>query len=788
MKTAQQPRAMARRTAVRWSLVYLVLALAWLLVSGRLASGAAHQDPQFLHALEMLKGCFFVSVSALLFFLLIRAGLLRLAVAQESTLQSESRLQLAVEGSGGGSWFYERQPANSDLANGRLSVSERVLGFIGASGEHADGSLDFWLQRMAAEDRDALLETVRQHSSDPLYNHEATYRIAHEDGSMRWLRVCGRMEHGDDDRPLRWGGMVWDVTEEYRVQERLLLAATLFENSNDGLVLFDANERVLSINGAFTRITGYAIEDIAGRRVQEILATPESLATAEQAREGVLGIGRWQGEYRGRTRDGRTYSAWLLLNRVKGQAQHPVHYIAVLSDLTALQESRDQVAFLESYDMLTQLPNEARFAEMLRTRIPLEHASSGFAVLLIDLDHFQAINHTLGRNGGNRILTETASRLRQLVGLGHAARLSGDSFALLCEGVDTVAQAQATTEAVLRELARGVTVGDTTIYPSACIGISLHAPREALAGKLPAQAAAALAESLLRQAAAALAEARSIGRGRYCFYRAEMAASVISRTRLESALRDALANNAFECWFQPRIDLLSGRWIGAEALVRWPSAQGYAEPDSFIEVAEDIGLIGAIDLWMMQTAVRQLMKWRAAGAVDDSFRLSVNVAAGQLSTALADDVLGVLAGTGLPASMLELELTERLVMADPERSIGVLQRLRERGVGIAVDDFGVGYSSLAYLRRLPLDALKVDKSFVNDLPADVPSMAIVKALLTLGQVLGLRIIAEGIETEAQRQALIEYGCIEGQGWLFSKALPAPQFEAALKQHDEIAAG
>jgi diguanylate cyclase (GGDEF)-like protein len=473
--------------------------------------------------------------------------------------------------------------------------------------------------------------------------------------------------------------------------------------------------------------------------------------------------GEWSGEIWNRRKNGEVYPQWQNLRCIHDNQGQLSHYVAVFSDLSALKRSREELDQLAHYDPLVNLPNRLLFTE--RAKQDLEraraHKRSG-ALLLIDLDHFKDINESLGHSLGDALLQAVSTRLSEHLEKGMTlGRLGGDEFALLCEGYGAE-KATALALRILDRLNEPFHIGDQELFSSASIGIVLY----------PYPTDVQNAEQLMRNADSALFKAKSSGRSTYAFYSEELTSQARQRVELVTALRQALEQGQLRLHYQPIYDLRQGTISGFEALVRWQHPEkGLIAPGVFIPIAEETGLISAIDHWVLEQACNQAREWLGQGhplgfiAVNISSRLFGN---GELDLQVAT----ILARSGLEARHLELEITESAVMQDPDAALELLQRLRALGVQLAIDDFGTGYSSHQRLKRMNVHKLKIDQGFVRGLPDDRDDAAITRSVIGLAHNLGLKVVAEGIETAEQAAFLLAQNCDYGQGYGFARPQPA----------------
>ncbi len=540
--------------------------------------------------------------------------------------------------------------------------------------------------------------------------------------------------------------------------------AQVLEQVADAVMVTDAGGRIEYVNAAFEAVTGWRREEVLGR-TPAILRSGlhdegfyRRLWTRLRAGEAVREV------FANRRRDGSLYHEDKTITPVRDATGRITHFVSTGRDVTEHLRDRERLAFLAHHDPLTGLPNRVLLLERLGQSLArARRHGRGAAVLLLDLDGFKVVNDSLGHSAGDALLREAARRLRAAVRDDDTvARFAGDEFALLLEDLAAAGDVERVAAKVRRALEPPFEVAGREVSLSASLGAALHP----LDGDAP--------EDLLRCASTALHRARAGGRGGFRFYAAEMRARSDRRLDLESRLRHALDRGELELHYQPQVRLADGRVTCLEALLRWTHpVLGRVPPGEFVPVLEETGLIVPVGEWVLATACRQLRAWREAGLT--GFAVAVNVSGAQLARpAFAEEVLAVLAREGVPpgGGCLELELTESLLMADVEASAARLARLREAGVRIAVDDFGTGHSSLAYLKRLPIQVLKIDRSFVADLHRDPDDRAIVRAILALGRSLGLEVLAEGVERREQLEFLRREGCDAMQGYLVSPPVPA----------------
>ncbi|MDY7582842.1 MULTISPECIES: phosphodiesterase DibA [Pseudomonas] len=549
-------------------------------------------------------------------------------------------------------------------------------------------------------------------------------------------------------------------------QERLRQAAVVFDCTREGVLVSDSRGVIVHVNRALVEITGYSAEEVLGHRPNMFKSGRHGPAFYEAMFKSIDESGDWHGEIWNRRKSGEVYPQWQTVRSITDDKGQVTHYVAVFSDISAIKHSQNELARLVHHDPLTDLPNRLLFTD--RTEQALAFAQrheTGCALLMIDLDHFKIINDSLGHNIGDLLLKAVADRLLRIFGKGFTvARLGGDEFAVLVDNCPQVAHAANAAQQVLEVMKGAFDVDKHQLFISASIGISVF-PKDALN-----------AEQLLRNADSALFKAKSIGREGYALYTEELTAHAQYRIEVAGDLRRALEQQELRVYYQPVHDLHTSRLIGVEALVRWEHPlRGLLSPGEFIPIAERTGLIAEIDAWVLEQACWQMVQWQAAGlklsfvAVNISSRL---FARPELYTLVST----VLADTGLDPSLLELEVTESAVMDNSQVALEQMHRLRALGLRLAIDDFGTGFSSLLRLKRLPVQKLKIDQGFVAGLPGDNDDVAIVRAVIALGQSMGLQVHAEGIEQVEQARFLLDLNCNLGQGYWFGRPMPAKELD------------
>ncbi|PAA16111.1 phosphodiesterase DibA [Pseudomonas fragi] len=561
-------------------------------------------------------------------------------------------------------------------------------------------------------------------------------------------------------------GMSPGLKRQRQDQERLRQAAVVFDCTREGVLVSDRRGVIVHVNRALVEITGYPVEEVLGQRPNMFKSGRHGPEFYQAIFKSLEESGEWHGEIWNRRKSGEIYPQWQTVRSITDDKGQVSHYVAVFSDISAIKNSQTELARLVHHDPLTDLPNRLLFTDRTeQTLASAQRHQTGCALLMIDLDHFKIINDSLGHNVGDLLLKAVAERLLRVFGKGFTvARLGGDEFAVLVDSCAQTSQAAGLAQQVLEVMKGSFDVDKHQLFISASVGISVF-PSDALN-----------AEQLLRNADSALFKAKSSGREGYALYTEELTAHAQYRIEVASDLRRALEQHELRVYYQPVHDLKSSRLIGVEALVRWEHPlRGLLSPGEFIPIAERTGLIAEIDAWVLEQACWQMVQWQAAG-VELTF-VAVNISSRLFARPeLFSLVSTVLADTGMDPALLELEVTESAVMDNSQVALEQMHRLRALGLRLAIDDFGTGFSSLLRLKRLPVQKLKIDQGFVAGLPGDNDDVAIVRAVIALGQSMGLQVHAEGIEQVEQAQFLLDLNCNLGQGYWFGRPMPAKDLD------------
>ena len=566
-----------------------------------------------------------------------------------------------------------------------------------------------------------------------------------------------------------------DITSQRRADEELRMAATVFDHSTAAIVITDAEGGIIKTNEAFSHITGYGAEEVIGQL--------PSVLGADRQQENQLGFilsrikqqGSWEGEFWLKRKNGETYPGWVGVTGVRDQEGTLSSYVCFFNDMSERKASEQRIHRLAYYDGLTQLPNRTLFQDRLHNSLQQAARRGAWVVLLfLDLDRFKPINDSLGHAAGDSMLKDAATRLAACVDQEDTvARMGGDEFTFLlatCADRDeALTRAIHVAERILQSLKRPFLLSGREFFVTASIGIALS-PQD---GDDLSQ--------LMKNADTAMYHAKERGKNNFQFYQADMNARALERLELESDLRHALEQRQFVLHYQPQFRADGLTLTGVETLLRWKHpARGLVSPADFVPALEELGLIMEIGDWVMGEACRQFTAWQAAGRAVP--KISVNLSARQFTDGtLGTRIAKILLASGIPPACLELELTESVLMQGVDEAMKILESLKRLGLSIAVDDFGTGYSSLNYLKRFPIDVLKIDRCFVDGLPAGEQDAQIARAIIAMAHSLNMTVIAEGVETQAQLDFLREHGCDEVQGFLLGRPMPAEEVVASFKK-------
>lgn len=555
-----------------------------------------------------------------------------------------------------------------------------------------------------------------------------------------------------------------------RAEEELRLYATMFTNASEGMTITDATTKIIAVNPAFCQITGYSKEEVIGKTPRILNSGRQNDVFYQNMWNTLNSQGQWKGEIWNARKDGSIFPEWLSITAITDQNHLPSHYLGVFTDITERKQSEARIHHLAHHDALTGLPNRLLLSERIQHGIqtsPSSHLKT--AVIFIDLDRFKNINDTLGHSVGDDLLIQVAHRgLSVLRETDTFSRQGGDEFVAVLTGLSSRQEAGRICDELLNTLCQPYLLAGHELTVSGSAGIAVY-PEDG-----------DNATELLRKADLAMYRAKEIGRNTFCYFSAEISTTSIGELLLENDLFTALERGELLLHYQAKVDSRTGELVGAEALMRWNhKTHGLISPQIFIPLAEESGLINAMGEWAIRTVCAQLRSWLDEGL--EVLPIAVNISAHQfVQQALPQLLADILAEFAIPAQLIELELTESMLMGNASHAASTLHQLKDMGIEVSIDDFGTGYSSLSYLHQFPVHALKIDRSFISQINENSEPIRLASAIIAMAHELGLQVIAEGVETEVQARYLVEHGCDISQGFLYSKPLPAADFAKQLK--------
>lgn len=674
--------------------------------------------------------------------------------------------------------------ANDTLNQLRLQSDFSPIGFIATTG---DDSLTITEWNYAAEiifgytreeaigksafdlivrkdDREFVAHAARP-TMDPTQGSSSSGRNIRKDGRLIWCRWFNTPSYDAAGTIIGRTAMVQDITEQYKNEERVRLWSSVIQQSTDAIMICDLRQKIVLVNKAFEEITGFTEVEAVGKTPRILHSGCQDPSFYAQMWQSVARTDQWRGEIWNRRKNGELYVEWLSLSAARGSDGSVAHYIGIFSDITQRKEVEERVQRLAHFDALTGIPNRSllidRVGQLLASAQRNKHK---VALLFIDLDRFKNINDSMGHEAGDDLLRIIAERLRCLIRtVDTVARMGGDEFVIALSQVDDERAVACIVEAVLATIGMPMTICNQEVTVSASIGACIF-PDDAKD-----------VSEMIRNADAAMYRAKDAGRNTYQFYTRDMNERALERLETETALRHALRKDEFELYYQPQVSTETGELVGVEALIRWHRpGKGLLSPGQFIPIAEERGLIAAIGNWTLDKAVRQAAAWDAAGLRPVS--IAINLSANEFhQPGFVGQIQKTISHYGVKPNRIELEITEGIILRDADATIDILRRLHEFGVQLSIDDFGTGYSSLNYLRRFPIDKIKIDQSFVREMLDDQSAAGIVSSIIGLAKGLRLEVIAEGVETAEQLRFLCAAHCDVAQGYLFSRPLTAAEF-------------
>lgn len=693
--------------------------------------------------------------------------------ASAALKSSEAQLTLAMDASQLGLWDWNLH--TDEVVHSHL---EEIFGLPSDAVTSMRKHLS---PRVHPDDADMVRSTLISHMRESEGSYRIEYRVKHANGRWIWVEDSGKaVERDEQGRVLRMIGTRRDISARKLQDEQAQLAATVFEASAEGIFILDPELRILTVNNAFSAITGFAAEDVVGLPIADTSKTTKNQLSFKELREILQNNDRWEGERISQRRSGELYPQWLQVTVVRSAYGNVTHYVAFFADLSVRRQTEEQLQYLSSHDSLTELANRSMFTQRLQEfTARARQQSQKLALMHVDLDRFKHINDTLGHSVADELLRQVALRLREITPEHDMlARLSADEFVIIVERDTARDRLEHRAGLILDFLRLPLTIGEHELVITASIGISEfpHSARDSLV--------------LITQANQAMQHAKHLGGNSFQFFTEQLPSYSLERLQLENQLRKALDEDQLIVHYQPKLHLASDRIQGAEALVRWQHPEkGMLLPGSFIEMAEETGMIVALGEAVLTKACVQASEWYHRGPAPVC--VAVNLSVQQLRQSnFAARVERILLDTQLPASMLEFELTESMLLEHVDAVSTNIAQLQRMGIRLAIDDFGTGYSSLAYLKRFPISTLKIDRAFIGELGETTPGVrnqdaAIIRAIIAMAHSLDLVVVAEGVEHDGQLEFLKENLCDEVQGYLISRPVAAAELTALLTESAEV---
>lgn len=674
-------------------------------------------------------------------------------VLTSEQLQEFKRLQFTISTSEDGIWEY-------NIQTNTTYVSKRWLEIIGYDQDEYQSSIESWKELLHPDDRENALNVFYSSILNKVSGAHVRYRVRHKQGHWIWIYDRAKILFDETGDPIIVAGFRTDITRQIELENHNQELAAIVENTAIEVYIVDSETlHYLYANEGALKALGYTLNEL--KQLTILDTNPDlSIEQIDTFRQYLNSISpNLSNISQHKRKNGTNYPVQASVHKLTYQGRTAV--VIFDTDITELTSAQEQLRHLATHDSLTKLPNRVLFYDRLQMAIKQHHRNQNkLAILFVDLDHFKEINDSLGHPIGDQLLIKVAERLQSLLRESDTiARMGGDEFNILLNGFHSPEILIDICQKLIRSFKEPFLIDTHHLYTALSIGIALY-PDDGHN-----------AETLLKNSDTAMYQAKAQGRNTYRFYANEMGVKAYERAIMENALHVALIENQFEVYYQPQINLLDESWIGMEALVRWnhPSL-GIVSPATFIPICEETGLIEEIDFFVFESVVKQHTLWRSSGL--NPPKTAVNFSAKTLANRyIAKEVEAILKFHHCPTECIAIEITESHIMKNPQDVIEILQELRALNLEISIDDFGTGYSSLSYLKRFPINKLKIDQSFIRDIPSDEEDMAITKTIIGLSKNLKLDVIAEGVETIEQRDFLLENGCLLVQGYLYFKPLP-----------------
>jgi len=700
----------------------------------------------------------------LLLLISLSYALYRIRSSRIAQYTSENRMRHALEGTHSGLLDW-------NIEDNKLFLSphfEDMLGYgPGELGDSITGLMEF----IHPDDIKHIRSRLREHLKGNSDLFESEHRFKHKSGKWIWMYGRGKIVHRDmEKKATRLVGTQTDISERKKADEHLQQTALVFETIAEAVVICDENNRIISVNQAFSEITGYSREEVIGADPNILQSGKHDSTFYHRMWDSIINNGSWQGEICNKNKNGDVYTEWLSIATILGSKGNIDKYIAVFRDITKRKQDEELIRYQANYDALTELPNRHLLMDRLGFELQRSNRDNTMvALLFIDLDRFKPINDTYGHMVGDQLLWEVSKRLSNIVRESDmVARLGGDEFTIILPNIEDIREVEHMASRTLKGMASPFNLDGRELIISASIGITMY-PDDA-----------DNITSLMTNADNAMYLAKEEGRNTFCFFTSELNEHAKETLRIENDLHHSLQKNELIPYFQPIIDIGSGEVVAAEVLLRWKHPElGVLLPESFIPIAEAAGMIVDIGKWLLEVVCCQVMRWRNDGT--NLERICVNISGRQFRDNLLYIVENALNTSGLEPECLELEIIETVLLEDNKQNTNTLNTLCEMGVRLTIDDFGTGYSSLSYLKKYPFDVLKINHSFICGLPNNKDDSTLVNTMISMAHELGLEVIAEGVETKEQLDYLRTQGCDMAQGFYSTKPMPANKFEKWLQK-------
>lgn len=737
-------------SALRISIIYVIIGGIWIITSDQ-ALSYFFSDKQTLVELQTIKGWFFIIATGLILFWLVYRQLRNMNEAEE-------RLRYALNASGDGVWDW-------DVPSSKVWYSKQLQTMLGYADGEFSNSLDEWSSRVHPDDLALVMEDLQRHLDGKTDCYINEHRMRCKNGHYKWIRDSGlvitRDEHG---KPIRLVGTHADITTRKEADEKLKLANTVFTHAYEGILVTDTDNKIIEVNDAFTRITGYSREDVIGKSPKLLQSGKHSPTFYEEMWHSIKTEGYWSGEVSNIHKNGQPFIEMLTISEIRDADGNAVNYVALFSDITHIRAQQIALERLASYDPLTSLPNRILLADRLKQSMAqCQRHQQLLAVAFIDLDGFKQVNDIYGHEVGDKLLVTISNRMKAALREGDTlARIGGDEFIAVLTELNVFEDCESVIERLLTASSEPISIDDKTFSVSASIGVTLF-PEDSVD-----------ADILMRHADHAMYTAKQLGKNRYHLFDVNQDDAIRLHRKQLLDIELALKNDEFVMHFQPIVNMRTGSVIGLEALLRWQSPEeGLLTPGAFLPYIENNPISVNLGEWVIHAVLKQISQWQAAQATMPDI-ISINISALQIGqTNFADRLASLLnAYPEVDPHKIELEVLETSALEDIQNVSNTMNACAQLGVKFAIDDFGTGYSSLTYLKHLPAEIIKIDQSFVRDMLIDEDDLAIVKGVIGLANAFQRGVIAEGVESAEHGKALLELGCELAQGFGIAKPMPA----------------